>query len=255
MVTLVEQRKQILSDDTDLKLSNFNRLCIIDSILKLNADGEITDEDMFSEIVLFFTAGADTSQNVLCDGLAHLALPGNVKIVQKLQAEIDEKYPDGANMFVDRDDLEKMHYLDAVVQEMLRIVTPFPWISRRLVQPIEVDKNVTIEASQKWPVAALLSLEAMNKDTSVWGDDVELFRPERHFEKDPEVTVASFSYGPRNCIGKHLALSSLKVQMIYLMKYFDIECRENLVAKPKEYLRTGLARRFAKEPVISFKKR
>merc|ERR1712071_283341 len=206
MVALAANRKQLVIDDPDGTLGKFNKLCIIDSILKLNTAGLLSDEDMTSELVLFFGAGADTSQIVLCDGLAHLAMPENASVVQKLQSEIDEKYPDGSNMFVDRGDLEHMQYLDAVVQEMLRIATPFPWVARHLVQPVKVSKDVTIEASHEWPVAALLSMEAMNKDKTVWGDDVETFRPERHFEEKPGVSVASFSYGPRNCIGKHLAV-------------------------------------------------
>lgn len=45
----------------------------------------------------------------------------------------------------------------------------------------------------------------IHRDTSVWGEDSEAYRPERWFERDSKLLQSSFipfSYGPRSCVGR-----------------------------------------------------
>ena len=98
----------------------------------------------------------------------------------------------------------------------------------------------------------MLCLYAINHDTELWGEDVEEFRPERHFDVDKSTAVPAFSYGQRNCIGKNMAMSSLKLEVAYLFKYFDIECTEEVLGRTMESQRTSLARKFLEEPSLKF---
>ena len=97
-----------------------------------------------------------------------------------------------------------------------------------------------------------MAIHAINFDTELWGEDVEEFRPERHFQVDKSTSIPAFSYGQRNCIGKNMAMSSLKLEVAYLFKYFDIECTEKVIGRTMESMITGLTRKFADEPSLKF---
>ena len=55
--------------------------------------------------------------------------------------------------------------------------------------------------------------------------DPEVFRPERWLDATPEMRAMSrpFSWGPRNCIGKHMAEIGLYLTITRLLQLYDIE--------------------------------
>jgi len=60
----------------------------------------------------------------------------------------------------------------------------------------------------------------------LWGDDADKFKPERFepekFEKIHPYAYLPFSRGPRNCIGYHYALNSLKVILAHFFRNFKV---------------------------------
>merc|ERR1712048_670016 len=54
---------------------------------------------------------------------------------------------------------------------------------------------------------------SMGRDQSTWGDDADVFRPERWLERDRPPTnyeYPVFNAGPRECLGKRLAMVEMK---------------------------------------------
>ena len=95
------------------------------------------------------------------------------------------------------DQMKHIAYLEAVINEGLRIHSTSSLGLPRLVPPsgIEVEGRV-------YPEGTVLSVPSytIHRDKGVWGEDAEVFRPERWFERDGaemNKTFNPFSYGPR----------------------------------------------------------
>jgi cytochrome P450 len=72
---------------------------------------------------------------------------------------------------------------------------------------------------------------AILNDKSVYGEDVENFRPER-FMKGDELNQAipppdaAFGYGRRACPGRHLAEASMWIMIVSLLAVFDFKRKD-----------------------------
>lgn len=61
----------------------------------------------------------------------------------------------------------------------------------------------------------------MHRDKKIWGDDADMFRPERweNIEK-PGWTYIPFSAGPRVCPGRQITLTESAYVLVRLMQKF-----------------------------------
>ncbi|KAI8423177.1 hypothetical protein MSG28_014230 [Choristoneura fumiferana] len=77
----------------------------------------------------------------------------------------------------------------------------------------------------------------------MWGDDAELFLPDRWLDKNriPEhqAAFAAFSLGRRMCIGKNYALMSMKATLAHLLRSFrfrsnisELQLKLDIMLKP-----------------------
>lgn len=124
-----------------------------------------------------------------------------------LVREIDEALSHTVDGNPDFSAVSKMPYLAACIRESARHDPPIvSYLPRR------VDAG-GVELCGKWipegmEVAA--SPYTISRDRGLYGEDVDVFRPERFFD-DPELAAKAtrhefiFGYGPRNCIGKYLS--------------------------------------------------
>ncbi|VDC04596.1 unnamed protein product [Peniophora sp. CBMAI 1063] len=70
-----------------------------------------------------------------------------------------------------------------------------------------------------------------NRDPSVYGDDADIFRPERHLTDDGQLKPAppvtkdhghvSFGFGRRVCVGQHVAEDALFIAVAVLLWAFN----------------------------------
>merc|ERR1711881_119281 len=103
-------------------------------MLESHKNGEISEEDMISELYTAIIGGYDTSSNTFSDGLAYLACHQDVQ--QKLYEEIIEYFPaENLNTYVEFSHLNKMPYLANVIREMVRLCGPVPASIRKLEKP------------------------------------------------------------------------------------------------------------------------
>ncbi|KAI1422564.1 cytochrome P450 [Xylaria sp. FL1777] len=98
-------------------------------------------------------------------------------------------------------------YTMAAFYEALRLFPPIPFEIR------ECEQATTLPDGTFLPDKAIIvwSLWAMNRSKLVWGEDAEVFRPERWFTGDGKFITKSpsefpvFYGGPRTCLGKRMA--------------------------------------------------
>ncbi len=78
----------------------------------------------------------------------------------------------------------------------------------------------------------------LHRDTEVWGDDVEAFRPERFEDpsKIPFHAFKPFGNGQRACIGQQFALQEATLVLGMVLKQFELIDHTNYQLKVKEAL-------------------
>jgi cytochrome P450/NADPH-cytochrome P450 reductase len=136
------------------------------------------------------------------------------------QAEVDRVLGDGA---LELKHLSELKYVEACIRETLRYQGP---ISQFVVSP----KEDTVIAN-KYRVPKGFNFQCMLKglhhDVKVWGDDVDVFRPERFldggYEELPPNAYKPFGNGRRACIGRAFAEQEMIMTTALILQRFQVE--------------------------------
>ncbi|CAI2327100.1 unnamed protein product [Caenorhabditis sp. 36 PRJEB53466] len=168
----------------------------------------LTVQEIISQCVVFLVAGFDTTAISLAFVAYFAALHPEVQ--RKMQEEVDRECPDPEITF---DQLAKLKYVENAIKEALRI---FPLASfansRRCMRTTKLGET-TVEAG----VDVMLDTWTLHHDPSIWGPDVEEFRPER-WETSSAHTFLSFGAGPRQCLGMRLAYLEQKILLAHVLR-------------------------------------
>lgn len=159
------------------------------------------------EAQLQIVAGSDSTTTVLRSTL--YTLVGTPSAYHKLQAELDAA--DISHPVITHAEAQRLPYLQACVWEGLRLYPPFSGLTSKL-SPGETFKGVMYPEGTEVGV----SFRAMCRRKDIFGDDAELFRPERWIEAGVEERVrlrqcvdAVFGSGRFLCLGRHVAMMEL----------------------------------------------
>lgn len=108
-----------------------------------------------------------------------------------------------------------------VMNEALRLYPPSPNVQREAKEEIRVDDNLTVpKGTNIW-----LDVVAMHHDKTLWGDDANMFKPER-FMNDANggcnhaLGYLPFGFGGRACVGRNLTFLEYKVVLTLLLSRF-----------------------------------
>ncbi|XP_022134640.1 cytochrome P450 71A24-like [Momordica charantia] len=149
-------------------------------------------------ILDMFAGGTDTIYTVLEWTMSELLR--HPEAMKKLQSEVKEVA--GEKEYVSEDDLEKMHYLKAVIKETLRLHPPIP-----LLVPRECIQDVKLKGYHiKRGTLVMINAWAIGRDPQVWGSDAEEFQPNRFINsgidfKGHDFELIPFGAGRRGCPG------------------------------------------------------
>ncbi|KAH7203195.1 cytochrome P450 [Fusarium oxysporum] len=184
----------------------------------------LTQEQASRESLLNVVAGSDTSATTI--RLIMLSLLSNPIMYLKLRNEIDDAIKAGSISSPITDaEARKLPYLQAVIQEGLRIKAPAagPLFKQVPPQGDEIDGKFIPGGTQigQSPFAVYHSKE-------IFGQDASLFSPERWINADPakyeamaEVVSLVFSTGKYQCLGKPVAFIELNKIFVELLRRFD----------------------------------
>jgi benzoate 4-monooxygenase len=164
-----------------------------------------------------------------------------------LHQELDEQLGAEDETVATGPQVKNLPYLDACINEALRIHS-----TSALGLPRSVPEGGLTIRGQFFPQGTVLSVPSysIHRDTSIWGEDVEQFRPERWLEGDEAAmhkTFNPFSVGPRSvnftcsivgasvthliiriffftraCLGRNLAYLELQIIIASIMRRYDI---------------------------------
>ena len=178
-------------------------------------------------ILQFFFDGYNTSSDVITGLIAFLV--ANPECMSKLQEEVDEVFEnkDDGDIDITPADLLGMSYLDACVSEGMRIAS-LPATSRRVTKAWKIPGTNTILPEG---VSVLLPLLSLHMDSEFWENPTE-FNPDRwNAENKAKIrtgTYGPFGLGPRACLGNNFAKFMMKMVIIYMVRFYDVENCDNL---------------------------
>ncbi|KAI0352523.1 cytochrome P450 [Trametes cingulata] len=201
---------------------------------------QMSQEEIMAQMKVLILAGYETTSISLTWALIELCRHPEKQV--RLREELKEQFPNSDPTWEQLTNGAGLHYLDAVVHEILRLHPPLAVTSRvaakddviPLSQPLrlpngEVTDHVAIPAGQHITVP----ITSINISTAFWGADAREFRPERWLteegipKKAQEVQghrhLLTFVDGPRMCLGRGFALAEFKAVLGVLIKNYTFE--------------------------------
>ncbi|XP_063837974.1 cytochrome P450 6B5-like [Ostrinia nubilalis] len=181
---------------------------------------EPTDELLAAQAFFFFLAGTDTGANTMHFTLLELA--SNPDVLQKLHKEIDQVFEE-TNGEVTYDVIDKLVYLDMVVNEAMRKYPPIGALQRECVRDtvlpvgnLKVEKGVTV----------VVPAYAIHRDENLFPNP-EKFDPERFAPENatylPKYGYMPFGEGRRICLGSRYARIQVLSGLAYLLRSFTLK--------------------------------
>jgi cytochrome P450 len=160
-------------------------------MLARDKDGhEMTDAELRDELVTLLLAGHETTATATAWAIERLVR--HPQKLARLMAEIDE----GASE----------EYLQAVINETLRVRPVVSIVVRVLQEPLRVGEHVLPRGTRVAP-----SIYLTNRNLGVYEAPAE-FLPERFLKSQPETfSFIPFGGGIRRCIGASLAMLEMKL--------------------------------------------
>ncbi|PWY72575.1 cytochrome P450 [Aspergillus eucalypticola CBS 122712] len=186
--------------------------------------------EMYANSQVFMVAGTETTATAL-SGLFYQLLQNPDKL-EKLLNEIRENFQKDSD--IEMRALEQMKYLNACLEEALRVYPPVP-VGLPRVTP---DDGLMV-CGEYIPGQVALSVNQWATYHSAKNfkrpDD---FIPERwissDFDSDNKASFQPFSFGPRNCLGRNLAYHEMRVILAKLLFHFEFSLLPESVGWQKQ---------------------
>lgn len=173
------------------------------------------DPQLLDEIRTLIIAGHETTALTLT--WAWHLLSQNPEVAQKLYDETVEVLGHRDPEFAD---LEKLKYMECVIDETLRLYPPAWLVPRRSLEDDEVGPYFIPAGSD-----VFISPYFLQRDPAVWEQPKD-FKPERfsaaNSEKRNKLSYIPFSAGPRKCIGDYFSILEMKFHLAMLIRTFKL---------------------------------
>jgi cytochrome P450 len=199
----------------------------------------LDDTSIRFELSGLFIGGKETSAVSLSWLLA--LLPRRPEVARQLTAEIDRvlggRVPQAA-------DLPELRYLEAVLQENLRMHPPV-WLlfPRKATDDVVLGGHVVRRGTTVW-----VSPFATHYHPAIWEQPDE-FLPERFAHEGAEggarhpYAWLPFGSGPRVCVGTRFALMEMQLFVARLLQRYQVEWADDRPVAPKVVFNTCFPRR------------
>ncbi|HXX21169.1 MAG TPA: cytochrome P450 [Candidatus Acidoferrum sp.] len=180
----------------------------------MDEDGtQMTPQQLHDETMTLFLAGHETTAQML--SWTWYALSQNPQVEARLHEELSGVL--GARP-VEAAYFPRLPYLQAVMNESLRLYPPAYIMAREVIEPCEIGGYVMRPKS-----TIIFSQWVMQRDPRFY-DDAEAFRPERWLDglanRLPAGAYFPFGGGPRRCIGEGFALLEAAIVIATLARRF-----------------------------------
>ncbi|KYN41136.1 Cytochrome P450 9e2 [Trachymyrmex septentrionalis] len=184
---------------------------------------ELDIDYMTAQAFIFFLGGFETSSTAM-SFIAH-EIAANPEVQTKLQQEID-KVLEESHEEVSYEAINQLKYLDAVINEALRLYPPIGILERICEKTYELpsalpDKKPFI---LKKGMFVWIPIFAIQRDEKYY-DNPEKFDPERFLDNKMHNSswYMPFGCGPRMCIANRFAMLEIKVLLFHILAQCDLK--------------------------------
>lgn len=247
----LKARKELLKEiEGIITQRQKNNLQINDSLgILLNARDEagnqLTIEELKDQILLLLFAGHETLTSALTSFcLLMCQYPKTLEKIAQEQDRLNIQAP------FNLESLKQMIYLEQVLKEVLRIISPVGGGFREVIQDCEF-QSYTIPKSS----IVLYQINQTHQDPKIYLEpeqfDPERFSTERAEDKQKTFGYIPFGGGLRECLGKEFARLEMKIFATLLTQHYTWELLPNQdlslnlvpTPRPKDGLKVSLSKR------------
>jgi cytochrome P450 len=210
--------------------------------------GGFSDEDLVNQLMTFLAAGHETTASAMSWAVYLLCKHPDAQ--QKLRQEIHEHLD--LNGEISSMDIDRLPYLNAVLNETMRIFPPVPLTLRDAAHDTTIQGHFIPAGT-----TVVICPWAVNTSVHLWGPDAREFNPDRWLGAgrantggaESNYAVTTFLHGPRSCIGKEFAKAEFaclvaamvgKFEMEFEMGEWELQIQGGITARPKGGLRIRL---------------
>jgi cytochrome P450/NADPH-cytochrome P450 reductase len=196
----------------------------------------LSDENIRYQINTFLIAGHETTSGLLSFALFYLMK--NREMMDMAYAEVDRVLTTPVPTY---SQVRELKYVRMVLNETLRLWPTAPAFSLKAKEDTMLDGKYFFEKGS----SVMVLIPNLHRDRSVWGDDVDQFRPERFANPShiPQHAYKPFGNGVRACIGQQFALQEATLVLGLLLKHFEfvdslhyeLDVKETLTLKPDHF--------------------
>ncbi|CAL1701693.1 unnamed protein product [Somion occarium] len=222
---------------------------IISVLLKaqMNASEEdkMPDNEILAHMSTFIFAGMETTSGALARILHKLSERQDIQA--KLRQEITTARGDRAN--IPYDELVSLPYMEAVCRETLRLYSPVTTLNRKTTQDIVMPLSTPVLGRDGRTITDIpldkgtdlfIGVLGSNINPAIWGEDAEIFKPERWLSALPESlteahvpgvysNLMTFLGGGRACIGFKFSQLEMKVVLSVLIQHFHFDLPDKVI--------------------------
>lgn len=204
---------------------------VLDALLGINQENpkDQIERSQIPHLLLdLFSAGTDTTPKTIEWAMAELIK--SPEKLKKAQAELRKII--GKGNPIEKLEIARLPYLQAVVKETLRLHPPAPFLVPRKVENDTILCGFTVPKNAQ----VLVNVWAIGRDSNSWANP-NAFEPERFLGIDIDVKgrnfeLIPFGAGHRMCPGMAMAMRMLHLMLGSLIHQFDWRLEEGL--KPEE---------------------
>lgn len=185
---------------------------------------EMSDDSRMDELFALLIGGHETTAITLAWTLHYLAR--DPEMAKKLRTELDEIFGDGP---IDAVGIERAKYLQAVIDETLRIRPVAAAVPRRTMEDVELCGYRIPAGTYTLPCPAILHFRE-----DLWPEP-ETFRPERFLDKRPSpFHFLPFGGGSRACLGRPFATMEMRLVLAEMVRRVDLSPGKGAATVPAQ---------------------
>ncbi|KAL5340520.1 cytochrome P450 [Aspergillus crustosus] len=189
----------------------------------------VNDVQIVNWLMLSILAGGDTTSATMRAAVYYLAK--NLDAYRKLVSELTSA---SLTFPAQWKDIGELPYLDAVIRESMRLNPGIAMVFERVAP----EGGYTLPDGRYIPAGTKVGISpaVTNRDYAVFGEDADLFRPDRWLKRDGESDEGYqerhrrindtcdfvFGGGGRICMGRYLAMLEIKKLIATLYSTFDL---------------------------------
>ncbi|KAL1297814.1 hypothetical protein AAFC00_006343 [Neodothiora populina] len=191
--------------------------------------GGFTDEDLVSQMMTFLAAGHETTSSAFTWTLYYLCKYPEVQ--KKMREEIRQVLPSprASRDQVTAKDLDNCRYINAVCNEVLRVMPPVSLTMRVAANDATINGQLIPKDT-----TVVVAPYAVNTSAPLWGHDSKEFKPERWLAPgqagkggaESNYSFLTFLHGPRSCIGQAFSKLELVALLGAFVGRFEAEFRD-----------------------------